>query len=169
MLVPCGGHKRSPCTSLYGRLSLSQLRLSRITSYLEVKLWSLFEHENLTTGNKIMWERGEIAPKEQFLLFSTIFSIYLTSGVKLHSHLWNVLLRFIFSSILQIWFVEVWISRNISECTLDTKIMRVDCSLYFLLGGVFVITGPIPGFFKRAMVRLNWSRLAKKTNRVSCF
>ena len=30
-------------------------------------------------GNKILWKRGEIAlnPKEQFLLFSTIFSIYL--------------------------------------------------------------------------------------------
>ena len=23
-----------------------------------------------------MWKRGEIAPKEQFLLFSTIFSVY---------------------------------------------------------------------------------------------
>ena len=32
----------------------------------------------MTTGNKIMWKRGEIAaPKEQFLLFSTIFSVYL--------------------------------------------------------------------------------------------
>ena len=34
--------------------------------------------------------------KEQFLLFSTIFSIYLlTSGVKLHIHLLNVVVRFI--------------------------------------------------------------------------
>ena len=63
--------------SIYSRLSLSRLRLSRITAYLEVKIWSLFKHENLTTGNKILWKRGEIAPKEQFLLFSTIFSIYL--------------------------------------------------------------------------------------------
>ena len=31
----------------------------------------------LTTGNKILWKRGKVAPKEQFLLFSTIFSIYL--------------------------------------------------------------------------------------------
>ena len=29
------------------------------------------------TGNNILWERGEIVPKEQFLLLSTIFSIYL--------------------------------------------------------------------------------------------
>ena len=61
----------------YSRLSLSRPRLSWITAYLEVKIWSLFKHENLTTGKKILWKRGEIAPKEQFLLFSTILSIYL--------------------------------------------------------------------------------------------
>ena len=45
-----------------------------------------------------MWKRGEIAPKEQFLLFSTLFYIYifLTSGVKLHIHLLNVVVQFIF-------------------------------------------------------------------------
>ena len=31
----------------------------------------------MTTVNKIMWKRGEIAAKEQFLLSSTIFSAYL--------------------------------------------------------------------------------------------
>ena len=61
----------------YSWLSLSRPRLSRITAYLEVKILSLLKHENLTTGKKILWKKGEIAPKEQFLLFSTIFSIYL--------------------------------------------------------------------------------------------
>ena len=42
-----------------------------------MKIWSLPKLENLITGNKILWKRGEIAPKEQFLLFSTIFSVYL--------------------------------------------------------------------------------------------
>ena len=43
-----------------------------------------------------MWKRGEIAPKEQFLLFSTLFYIYiLTSEVKLHIHLLNVVVQFI--------------------------------------------------------------------------
>ena len=42
-------------------------------AYLKVKIWRLLKHENLITGNKILWRRGEIAPKEQFLLFSTIF------------------------------------------------------------------------------------------------
>ena len=33
-----------------------------------------------------------------------------------------------FSSILQIWYVEVWISRSISESPLEFEIMRVDCN-----------------------------------------
>ena len=50
----------------------------------------------MTTGNKIMWKRGEIAPEELFLLFSTLFYLYfLTSGVKLHIHLLNVVVQFI--------------------------------------------------------------------------
>ena len=32
-------------------------------------------HGYLTTGNKILWKKGEIAPQEQFLFFSTLFSI----------------------------------------------------------------------------------------------
>ena len=43
-----------------------------------------------------MWKRGEIAPQEQFLLFSTLFLyIFLTSGVKLHIYLLNVVVEFI--------------------------------------------------------------------------
>ena len=60
----------------YSQLSLSQLHLSRITAYLKVKIWSLFKHENLTTGNNTLWKRGETALKGQLFLFST-FSIYL--------------------------------------------------------------------------------------------
>ena len=34
----------------------------------------------MTTGNKIMWKREEIAPNEQFLLFSTLFyRIYISN------------------------------------------------------------------------------------------
>ena len=60
-------------------------------------LWlSCHKNGNLTIGNKILWKRGDIAPQEQFLLFSTIFSLlYLTSGFKLHIHLLNVVVRFI--------------------------------------------------------------------------
>ena len=63
---------------IYSQTSLSQTCLSRKTAYVEVKFRSLFSHGNLRTGNKILWKRGEIAPKEQFLLFSTLFYIYIS-------------------------------------------------------------------------------------------
>ena len=53
---------------MYRSLSLSRPRLFRITAYLERKLWSLPKDEYLTTGNKILWKRGEISP-----LFHNIF------------------------------------------------------------------------------------------------
>ena len=58
----------------------------------------------------------------------------LTSRVQLHIYLLNVVNRISFSSILQIWYVEVRISRSISESPLDLEITRVDCiikSVYF--------------------------------------
>ena len=60
----------------YSRLPLSRPRLSRISAYLEEKIFSPFKHWNLTTGINILWKR--------------------TSGVKLHIHLWNVAVRFIY-------------------------------------------------------------------------
>ena len=39
--------------------------------YLEVKIRSLFKHENLTTGKKILWKRKEIAPN--FPIFPQYF------------------------------------------------------------------------------------------------
>ena len=65
--------KETNSKTTYSRLSLSRVCLSRITAYLEVKIWSLFKHADLTTGNKILWKRGEIAPLEPFLLFPTLF------------------------------------------------------------------------------------------------
>ena len=93
--------------STYSWLLLSQLCSSRITTYLTVKIWSLFKHENLTMGDKILWKRGEIASKEQFLLLSTIFLIYFCSEVRLHIHLWNVVGLFILSSVLQLLYAKI--------------------------------------------------------------
>ena len=92
----------------YSWLSLSRTRLSRITAYLEAKIWPLPKHEHLTTSKIILWKRGEIAP-----LFHNIFNKSLTSRVQLHIYLLNVVVRIIFSSILQILYVEVRISRSI--------------------------------------------------------
>ena len=56
-----------------------------------------FQHRNLTTGNNLLWKRGEIAPNEQlFLNFHNIFNISLTSGIKWHIRLWNMFFFFYF-------------------------------------------------------------------------
>ena len=79
---------------------------------------------------KILWERGEIAPEEQFLLLSTIFcNLMLEFYVYLHIHLLNLVVRFVFSSILKICYVEVRISRSVSEGPFKFEITRVSCIL----------------------------------------
>ena len=55
--------------TLYSWLSLSRPRLSRITAYLEVKIWSLPIHENLTTD-------GKYCRKEEKLLLRSNFSSF---------------------------------------------------------------------------------------------
>ena len=37
------------------------------------EIWSLFKHENLTIGNKILWKRGDIAPQCNFSSFPQYF------------------------------------------------------------------------------------------------
>ena len=58
---------------IYSSLSLSRPLLSRITAYLEVDIWSLLKHENLTTGKKILWKRAEIAPRSNLTSFAQYF------------------------------------------------------------------------------------------------
>ena len=60
--------------------------------------------------------------------------IFLTKELKLHVHLSGQFIRFVFSSILQACYVEVRISRSVSEGPFDFEITRVDC-IYFLLKG----------------------------------
>ena len=57
-------------TVKYSWLSLSRPRLSRITAYLEVEIWSLHKHENLTTGKK------KYCGKEENLLLRSNFSSF---------------------------------------------------------------------------------------------
>ena len=78
-----------------------------------------------------MWKRGEIAPKEQFLLFSTLFIyIFLTSGVKLHIHLLNVVVQFIVFLTL-----STLICRNtdISKCFSESLGIRDNGSRLYLI------------------------------------
>ena len=53
---------------------------------------SLPKHENLTTGKKILWKRGEIAGAIS-PIFHKIFNISLTSRVQLHIYLLNVVVQ----------------------------------------------------------------------------
>ena len=66
-------------------------KLSRITTYLEVKIRCLLKHGNLTTGYKILWKKGAIS-----YLFHNIFNISVTLRVKFHINMINVAVRFIF-------------------------------------------------------------------------
>ena len=107
----------------YSWLSLYRPRLSRITAYLEVKIWSLPELENLTTCKKYCGKEEEaISP-----LFHNIFNISLTSRVPLHIYLLDVVNQISVSSILQVWYVEVRIFRSIEGSPLEFEITRVHC------------------------------------------
>ena len=64
----------------------------------------------------------EIAPTIS-PLFRNIFNVSLTSGVKLHIHLWNVVVRFIFCPQI---YVNIRIFRGISESPLVFEITSVD-------------------------------------------
>ena len=92
-----------------------------------MKIWSLPIHENLTTDGKYCRKKGAISP-----LFHNIFNISLTSKVQLPISLLNVVNQIFFSSILQTWYVELRISRSISESPLEFEITRVDCTIYVL-------------------------------------
>ena len=64
----------------------------------------------------------------EFLLFSRIFSIYIyESDYIFICEMW--LFNLLFSPVLQIWYVDVRISRNVSESPLDFEITKVECSI----------------------------------------
>ena len=118
---------------LYSWLSLSRPRLSRITAYLEVKIWSLPIHENLTTDGKYCRKEEKLLLRSNFSSFPQYFQ-YISnfkSPITLPISLLNVVNQIIFSSILQTWYVELRISRSISESPLEFEITRVDCMCIF--------------------------------------
>ena len=59
-----------------------------------------------------MWKRGEIAPKEQFLLFSTIFSVYLYFQES----------NYIF--IYEMWLFELFFFKSANLICRDTDISK---------------------------------------------
>ena len=99
----------------YCWLSLSRPRLSRITANLEAKIWSLLKHENLEKGIKYCGKEEKLLLRRNFSSFPQYFQYISNLGVELHIHLFNMVGRLIASSILQFGYVEVWISRSISQ------------------------------------------------------
>ena len=110
----------------YSRFSLSRLRLSRITAYLEEKILCWFKHRNLTPGNKILWIRA-ISP-----LFHNI-STYISN---LRSQITCSFVKFICSVGIFLNYGEHLICRStdISKCFRGSLRRRDNESrLYFVM------------------------------------
>ena len=89
-----------------------------ITAYLEVKIWSM---------TKYCGKEEKLLFWEQFLLFSIIFSISLEFEESNYIIFVKCDCSIYFSSFLQFRYVEVRISRSISESPLEFEITRVGC------------------------------------------
>ena len=82
----------------YSWLSLSRTRFSRITAYLEVKIWSLPKYEHLTIGRKYCGKEEKLLLRSNFSSFPQYFQYI--SNFKSYSilmYLLNVVVRIIFS------------------------------------------------------------------------
>ena len=80
-----------------------------------------FKHENLATGNKILWKRSNFSFFPQYFQYisnfrSKITYIFVKCGCSIY-----------FSLILQTCYVEVRVSRSMSEIPLEFEITRVNC------------------------------------------
>ena len=83
----------------------------------------------MTTGNKIMWRRGEIASNFSSFPHYFIYN-FLTSGVKLHIHLLNVVVQFIVFLTLS---TLICLSTDISKCFSESLGTRDNESRLYLL------------------------------------
>ena len=89
-----------------------------------MKIWSLPKHENVTTGKKYCEKeekllRSNFSSFPQYFQYISNFILYIFVKCGCSNY---------FSSVLQIWYVEVRISRSISESPLEFEITRVDCT-----------------------------------------
>ena len=73
-----------------------------------MKIWYLPKHKNLTTGKKILWKRGEIAPIIYIYLLSAVVRLFFPQVCK--------------SDMARYGYLEVFHS------PLDFEITRVDCN-----------------------------------------
>ena len=95
-----------------------------------------FEHSLSTFGNNfrnvVRMSSVRRGYKEQFLLFSLLFYIYISN---FRSQITYSFVKcgcsiYCFFSLSQLWYVEVRISRSVSLSPLEFEITRVDCIYY---------------------------------------
>ena len=88
----------------------------------------------MTTGNKIMWKRGEIAPHEQFHLFSTLLYIYISNfRSQITYSLLNVVIQFIVFLTLSTLICR---STDISKCFSESLGIRDNGSRLYFHGSI---------------------------------
>ena len=80
----------------------------------------------------MLWKRKEIAPKQQFLLFSTTFSIHLTLAISNYCLsqtrlLILVLFCFIYSLHFNSCYLKLLLSQTENYGPLEFELMRVHC------------------------------------------
>ena len=94
-----------------------------------------------------MWKRGEIAPKEQFLLFSTLLYIYISNFRSQNTYSFVKYGCSIYCFPHSLWYVEVRISRSVSVSPLEFEITRVDCKYqkihFLILRGLYFLTATV--------------------------
>ena len=98
-----------------------------------MKILSLPKHENLTTSKNYCVNEEKLLQRSNFSSFPQYFR-YISNFKSPISY------KFVkcgcsnyFSSIIKIWYVEVQISRSVSESPLELDITGVDCSLLAIL------------------------------------
>ena len=82
-----------------------------------------------------MWKRGEIAPEEQFLLFFTLFGIYIFNFRRqINIHLLNVVVQFIVFLTLSSLICR---GKNISKCLSESLGIRDNESRLCMISRIF--------------------------------
>ena len=86
-----------------------------------------FQRGNLTTANKILLKKEKLLLRSNFSSFPKYFQ-YISNYTSQITYSFVICgySIYLFFSILQ-WYVEVWISRSISDSSFDFEVTRVDC------------------------------------------
>ena len=121
---------------IYSWLSLSRTRLSRITTYLEVKILSLPKHENLTTSKKYCGKEEKLLLRSNFSSFPQYFRYI--SNVKS-----PITYKFVKYGCLNYFFLKsenlICQGTDISKCFRESLGIRDNESRLYIYLGLFLL------------------------------